>query len=59
LGHNKDDAQDLNAASRESFPSLSVSEARLVFDKIIGHTTFGGIYDKLLEEENESSTLSL
>jgi hypothetical protein len=58
LGLNKDDAQDLNAASIESFPSLSVSEARLVLDKIIRRTTFSGIHDELSEEEKESSTLS-
>jgi hypothetical protein len=55
LGVSKDDAQDLNAASRGSFHSLPVSEARLVLDKIIGRTTFTSIHDKFLEEEKESS----
>jgi hypothetical protein len=35
LGLSKDDAQDLNAPAGGSFLSLSVSEARLVFDKIL------------------------
>jgi hypothetical protein len=52
----KDNAQDLNAAPRGSFLSLSISEARLVLDKIIGRTTFTSIHDELSEEEKESST---
>jgi hypothetical protein len=55
LSFSKDDAQDLNAASRGSFLSLFVSEARLVLDKIIGCTTFTSIHDELSEEEKESS----
>jgi hypothetical protein len=55
LGLSKDDAQDLNAASRGSFLSLSVSEARLVLNKIIGRTTFTSIHDELSEGEKESS----
>jgi hypothetical protein len=34
---------------------LSVSEARLVLDKILGHTTCTSICDELLDEEKESS----
>jgi hypothetical protein len=34
---------------------LSVSEARLVLDKILGRTTYTSIHDELLEEEKESS----
>jgi hypothetical protein len=55
LGLSKDDVQDLNAASRGSFLSLSVSEARLVLDKILGCTTCTSIHDELLEEDKESS----
>jgi hypothetical protein len=55
LGLSKDDAQDLNAASGGSFFSLSVSEARVVLDKIIGRTTFTSIHDELSEKEKESS----
>jgi hypothetical protein len=55
LGFSKDDAQDLNVASGGSFLSLSVSEARLVLDKILEQTTCTSIHDELLEEENESS----
>jgi hypothetical protein len=55
LGLNKDDAQDLNAASGGSFLSLSVSEVRLVLDKILERTTCTSIHDELLEEEKESS----
>jgi hypothetical protein len=55
LGLRKDDAQDLNAAAGGSFLSLSVSEARLVLDKILGRTTCTSIHDELLEEEKESS----
>jgi hypothetical protein len=55
LGLSKDDAQDLNAASGGSFLSLSVSEARLVLDKILRCTTCTSIHDELLEEEKESS----
>jgi hypothetical protein len=39
LGLSKDDGQDLNVASGGSFLSLSISEARLVLDKILGRTT--------------------
>jgi hypothetical protein len=55
LSFSMDDAQDLNAASRGSFLSLFVSEARLVLDKIIGCTTFTSIHDELSEKEKESS----
>jgi hypothetical protein len=55
LGLSKDDAQDLNATAGGSFLSLSVSEARLVLDKILGHTTCTSIHDELLEEAKESS----
>jgi hypothetical protein len=55
LGLSKDDAHDLNAASVGSFLSLSVSEARLVLDKILRHTTCISIHDELLEKEKESS----
>jgi hypothetical protein len=55
LGLSKDDAQDLNVASRGAFLSLSVSEAGLVLDKILGRTTCTSIHDELLEKENESS----
>jgi hypothetical protein len=55
LGLSKDDVQDINAASRGSFLSLSISEARLVLDKIIGCTTFTNIHNELSEEEKESS----
>jgi hypothetical protein len=34
---------------------LSISEARLVLDKIIGCTNFASIRDELLEEEKELS----
>jgi hypothetical protein len=47
--------KDLNAAARGSFLSLSINEARLVLDKILGHTTCTSIHDELLEEEKESS----
>jgi hypothetical protein len=55
LGLSKNDAQGLIAASRGSFLSLPVSEARLVLDKILGRTTCTSIHDKLLEEEKKSS----
>jgi hypothetical protein len=55
LGLSKDDAQDLNTASRGSFLSLSISEARLVLHKILRRTTCTSIHDELLEEEKESS----
>jgi hypothetical protein len=55
LGLGKDDAQDLNATSGGSFLSLSVSEARLVLDKILGRNTNTSIHDELLEEEKKSS----
>jgi hypothetical protein len=55
LGLSKDDAQDLNAASGGSFLSLSISEARVVLDKIIGRTTFTSIHDELSKKEKESS----
>jgi hypothetical protein len=51
----KDDVQDLNAASGGSFLSLSISEVRLILDKILGRTTCTSIHDELLEEEKESS----
>jgi hypothetical protein len=55
LDLSKDDAQDLNTACGGSFLSLSVSEANLVLDKILGRTNFTSIHDELLEEEKESS----
>jgi hypothetical protein len=54
LGLSKDNAQDLNAAPIGSFLSLSVNEAMLVLDKIIGCTTITSIHDELLEVEKES-----
>jgi hypothetical protein len=55
LGLSKDDAQDVSAAPGGAFFSLSVSETRLVLDKIIGHAPYTSIHDALLEEEKESS----
>jgi hypothetical protein len=55
LGLSKDNTQDLNVAFGGAFLSLSISEARLVLDKIIGRTTFTSIHDELPEEEKESS----
>jgi hypothetical protein len=55
LGLSKDDAQDLSATSGGAFLSLSVSEARLVLDKIIRCAPCTSIHDVLLEKEKESS----